>query len=321
MDLTKASYALIKEDARFIYSLVKLCENSPLKTNYMCMSIPYLGLFADGAENWCKKVGLKASIFSKEEKNFYSALRSNIKFYELGYDECRLLLWDELEKSDTFFRRGEEYYNMGVDLYGKEYCGNTILCGLYSPFGLFDSVGGAKIRRLSVAAGRLAAFIGGPTFSPYDIELCNAEPIDINYYNNNLLKLNDDIGLVLFSVLCSINYAVCFISNTIVGETPQKFKFPYLLYYYLCDFVLHMCANTDVKVELDTRLKHRELRNCLAHYGLGKYMKPNEIKKGDILYGLTDKALALNYWDAKNDLYEILLDLRDQLKKYCLVDA
>ena len=42
---------------------------------------------------------------------------------------------------------------------------------------------------------------------------------------------------MLFSVLCSINYTIEFIDKYFVDEIPQKFKFAYLQYYYLCDFV------------------------------------------------------------------------------------
>ena len=84
----KAAYSLMREDARFLYSLVELYENGcNLDNNYVCMSLPYIGLFADGAEQWCRKVGLNVPRFSSEEKVYYSYLRTSIKALERGYED------------------------------------------------------------------------------------------------------------------------------------------------------------------------------------------------------------------------------------------
>lgn len=63
------AYELIQADARFLYSLIDINRNAQnIKGNYMMMSQPYIGIFADGAEQWCKKVGLAAPTFSENEK-------------------------------------------------------------------------------------------------------------------------------------------------------------------------------------------------------------------------------------------------------------
>ena len=57
----KAAFDLIQSDARFIYTLVDMQNNAKnINSNYVMMSIPYIGIFADGAEQWCKKIGLNA---------------------------------------------------------------------------------------------------------------------------------------------------------------------------------------------------------------------------------------------------------------------
>ena len=46
-----AAYELIQADARFLYSLIDINRNAQnIKGNYMMMSQPYIGIFADGAE-------------------------------------------------------------------------------------------------------------------------------------------------------------------------------------------------------------------------------------------------------------------------------
>lgn len=95
-------------------------------------------------------------------------------------------------------------------------------------------------------------------------------------------------------------------------EIPQKFKFAYLQY-YLCDFIPQIKDQTQIDIEIDDSLKNRDFRNCLAHYGLGQYMKENEIMNGDILYGLTNKAFGMDYSEAKKASYDILRHTIDQI--------
>ena len=94
----------------------------------MLMSLPYIRIFADGAEQWCKKVGLKN--FKESEQDFY---------------DVRSLL-----------EKIKGYYNVGVDYCGKEACGNTILCVICVPLKTL----GVKyyeliLKDLSIFAGNL----------------------------------------------------------------------------------------------------------------------------------------------------------------------
>ena len=83
-----AAYELIRSDARFIYALTDILRNAKdIETNYILMSQPYIGVFADGAEQWCRKVGLQAPQFNATEKEYYTILRGRHKLYELSYEE------------------------------------------------------------------------------------------------------------------------------------------------------------------------------------------------------------------------------------------
>ena len=65
----KAAYELIQADARFLYTLTIIQrEAKNISSNYIMMSQPYIGLFADGAEQWCRKMELAAPRFTDEEK-------------------------------------------------------------------------------------------------------------------------------------------------------------------------------------------------------------------------------------------------------------
>lgn len=66
----QAAFDLIREDARFLYAITDIKRNAKnIDSNYICMSLPYIGLFADGAEQWCKKIGLNAPTFNPTEKH------------------------------------------------------------------------------------------------------------------------------------------------------------------------------------------------------------------------------------------------------------
>lgn len=47
----------------------------------------------------------------------------------------------------------------------------------------------------------------------------------------------NNLGFVLFCILCNINYIIEFLDKYFVEEIPQKFKYAYLQYYYICDFI------------------------------------------------------------------------------------
>ena len=82
----KAAFDLIQSDARFIYTLVDMQNNAKnINSNYVMMSIPYIGIFADGAEQWCKKIGLNAPRFNDEEKEYYVKLRQAHKLFEMSW--------------------------------------------------------------------------------------------------------------------------------------------------------------------------------------------------------------------------------------------
>ena len=114
--------------------------------------------------------------------------------------------------------------------------------------------------------------------------------------------------------MCSINYVIEFIDNYFIEEIPQKLKYAYIQYYYLCDFIKELNIKNNINLNLNTQLYDRNFRNCLAHYGLGQYMKEDDIIIDDPLKGLTNKAFKMNYFDTKKILYEILKKLVIQIK-------
>lgn len=324
----EAARQLIQADARFLYTLVDMQRNAKdIRSNYMVMSQPYIGLFADGAEQWCHKLGLDAPRFNDVEKEYYSALRQSHKIFAKSYDDFMSALTNKFDASDEHFFaiRGLHeilfgYDNVGVDLCGQEFCGNTILCALYTPVNtLDDNDVGPWIRNISVVSGKLAAFFECTHYPPYEYnKTLKVKYKDYHFYQNCPIKVKTSFGFLLFSILCSINFVIQFIDKVFVEEIPQKFKFAYLQYYYLCDFIKELNMANDTHFHIDESLINREFRNCLAHYGLGQYLSEDEVRPDDVLKGLTNKAFSMDYAEAKATLYEYLRDLVGQIKSEIL---
>ena len=320
----KAAYKLIQSDARFLYSLTLIQQQSmSVNSNYILMSQPYIGLFADGAVQWCKKVGLRAPMFSENEKRYYTDLRQGLKLYDLTYLEYKSSLMRKLKESDTYFFNSQSrlqkcfgYHNVGVDLCNGEFSGNTVLCAMYTPVDILSGEElGPWLRDVSIIAGKLAAYFECTNYGPYHINNnINVKTKDYHFYQKCPLKETTEFGFMLFSILCSINYAVEFIDKLFTDEIPQKFKYAYLQYYYLCGFVEEINKVNGSTFYLNNSLKDRSFRNCLAHYGLGQYLTVEDLIVNDPLVGLTMRAFGKDYMTTKKILFTYLAELTNQIK-------
>ena len=111
--LQKAGFELMQSDARFIYTFVDIFETAKnIDSNYMSMCLPYIGVFADGAEQWCKKVGLDAPRFNDEEKE-YDTLTFDTPHRRMELSETANLYLQALNKlpytwQRILLMRGEE---------------------------------------------------------------------------------------------------------------------------------------------------------------------------------------------------------------------
>ncbi len=318
----KVAFQFIQSDARFLYTLVDM-QNHAIEGNYLSMCLPYIGIFAHESEQWGRKAKIESPNFTKDEKEYYTKIRQAHKLLELSYEEYEAKIIGQLKKSDEYFCSVRSviekifgYRNMGTDYYQSSFCGNTILIASYLPFDyLKDLDSGKEIYIFSKSAGKLAAFYMDSSISAYHYGDTKIKYKDYHFYDKCPLKLKNNLGLVLFCILCSINYVTIFIDRCITEETPQKFKYAYLQYYYLCQFIheLNQCNNT--KFYINDSLCDRALRNCFAHYGLGQLLKEEDIIEEDILKGLTQKVFDMDYFSCKEKLYEYLEDFKKQIEE------
>ncbi len=315
---------LIKSDAQFVYALVTLREK--IDNNYLSMAMPYIGIFTDGAEQWGNKVGLKVATFNAEEKAHYEKLRSKHKLFDMEYEDFYKALYKEFIESDNHFssicrpiaKWTKLYDNVGVDYCKKVVCGNTILCELYNPISsIKNNFDGEKIKKLSYVVGKLCSDFEGYTLSQniFDSSF-NFYYKDFNFFIRCPIKRHDFDSFCLFSILCCINYILYFIDKYFLIELPTKLRFAYLQYYYLAGLLDGINNKLNTHFSINKKWINQGFRNCMAHYGLGKDIKENDIVEDDLMGGITIKFFNKNYYELKKEIFYELESLSIQLSEY-----
>lgn len=314
---------LIREDARFIYSVVDLAQKGKINNNYFLMLTPFLGVFTDGAAKWGHKIKVDPPELDEEERYYYEQTRSASKLYEKSYHELRSLFDQAIAESDTcyykkwsFLQRILGYYNYGVDIVDDRVCGNTILCSIYNPRSLFKKETRLQLYEISIIAGKIVQYYlsnGEILLFKYNNSI-RQKVEDYNIFTKTPLKMKSLDGFILFSIICSINHATYFTERLFIEEMPIKFRLAYLQYYYLSKIIPEINDYTGLRLSYDDSLVNRRLRNCIAHYGLGQYMIDDEIIEHDPMKGMTEKFLNMDYFDAKNKLYGLMRRLVEEIE-------
>lgn len=324
-----AAKELIRSDLRYLFTVLQ--NKHHIGSNYIVSMMPYLGLIIDGAESWVTAMNnvssgaIDAPRFTQEEKLFYSTVRQSIKLWEISYEEVYTLLERCYTESDVYFsslckpiaKRLRLYDIFGADLTDDgHFCGNTILDAVYLPgYNHGDSEYGPNLRDMAVIGGKYI-----PIF-----DAMNAYEVNPNlhfHYRDYGGFVKHPVGnkfsyrFVLFSILCQLNFILYAVDQYIVPEIPTKLRFAYMLYYYLCDMVPKINSKHGTSFLLDRSFYSQALRNAMAHYKVGVYLKPNDIVPDDPMFGMTQKAFGLNFYEAKNGIYHELKLLSRQLETY-----
>ncbi len=325
----KAARELIRCDLRYLFTILK--NRDSIKSNYIVSMMPYQSLIIDGAEAWVAAMNnaspgiIDAPRFTQKEKLFYDAARQSIKLWEMPYEEVYALLEKCYTESDDYFSslckpiaKSLRLYDIfGADLTEDgHFCGNTILGAVYLPgYNLGDSEYGPNLRDMAVIGGEYI-----PTFDAMDV-----------YEINTNLNLHDrDYGgfvkspvgnefsyrFVLFSILCQVNFILYAVDQYIVPEIPTKLRFAYILYYYLCDILPKINAKHGTSFSLNRSFYSQKFRNAMAHYKIGVYLKAHEIVPEDPMYGITQKAFGVDFFQTKQEIVRDLGKLSEQLESY-----
>lgn len=324
-----AAKELIRCDLRYVFTIFE--NASYLKSNYVVSMIPYFSLVVDGAEAWVAAMNsanpgvIEAPRFSKEEKLFYDTARESIKLWEMPYEKVFKLLERHYAESDAYFsslckpiaKRLRLYDIFGADLTENgHFCGNTILDAIYLPgYNHGDSAYGPNLRNMTVIGGKYVRIFNAMESYATNKNRC-FHYRDYGGFEKSPVGNAFSYRFVLFSILCQVNFILYAVDRYIEPEVPTKLRFAYILYYYLCDILPQINARHGTLFMLNRFLYSQEFRNAMAHYKVGVYLKKDEIVIDDPMYGMTQKAFGMDFYQTKNEIIRELENLSEQLEVY-----
>lgn len=323
---------LIAEDLRFVYSVLLANKNST-GYSYPVALQPYLGLIADGVEQWSRKVQLVKTVtrsFSAEEKDYYTALRNNIKLWEMDFCHLNLHLETAYHDNDDYFagickpiaKLLKLYDIYGCFIIKGCFCDNTVLDSIYTPYFRFGNINGNYIQSMSAFLGELVSAYGANKLQPLTVDTTMQFKTQdyCGFVSSPIGHREYHISFLLFSVMCSINFLILGVDQYIVDETPTKLRFAYIQYFYLVNLIREINNALNCNFTLDTRWHNVDMRNCSAHYGLGSVLKQSEVDDTDAFGGLTDKLFHSKWQILNKSIFEELWRLSEQLRVFLKIN-
>ena len=291
--------------------------------------MPYIGIIIDGVEDWLKsfnnsqKEKLELPLFSVEEQEYYEELRSSIKLWSNSYRDIFLRLETHYYESDKYFgelckpiaKELKLYDIFGADLVNGKFCGNTILCGYYTPKYSYGSNIGEYLKSMGNIGGQYISLFNAIIEYAVD-ENMSFETRDYGGFIKSPVGNDFSNKFVLFSILCQINFILYCVDQYIVPEIPTKLRFAYLLYYYLLRILPELNIQMKSDFIISNKWDSQIFRNAMAHYKLGILLKESEIREDDMMFGLTNKVWGLGYKETKNEIILALTGLASQIEEY-----
>lgn len=328
-DVQKIAYKLIQTDLSYIYTIFSNYPN--IGCNYLVSMQPYLGIIADGAEDWVtaveivNKLTLGIPCFSEEEKIHYEAMRGNIKFWEKSYLNIFTEIKEAYTKSDIYFSnlckpiaKNLKLYDIyGADIVNGEFCGNTILCSIYTPYFSYKTgeIVSDYIKNMSVICGEYIGYFNAMQLFHTD-KTMNFSVKEYGGFIGSPVGNQFSEKFILFSILCQINFILLCIDKYIMDEIPTKLRFAYLLYFYLLQVLPSINQSCTSVFAMDNKWRNYKFRNAMAHYKLGMALKQEDIIESDLMGGLTNKIFGVNYIVIKDAIIHELSELANQIKEY-----
>lgn len=318
---------LIKNDLRLIYTI--FVNTNIVSPSYCVAFMPYMGMIIDGTEDWIRsynnsnKDKLEIPLFTKEEQQYYEAMRNSVKMFENDLDVVYEIFQEKYLKSDAYFsslckpiaKTLHLYDIFGVFKINGEYCDNTILDSCYVPFYEYDKDDGEFYKQMMIIGGKYLACFNAT----------EAYPIKTDY----VFSISDYGGFVkspvgnefsyrflLFTIYCQINFIIKCINDFIESEISTKLRLSYILYYYLLKILPDINTKYNCDFKISDKYNSDIFRNAMAHYKLGVLLKEDEIIETDIMFGLTQKCFGTKYITVKDFIIEELKKLSNDIKDY-----
>ncbi|MBU3171141.1 hypothetical protein [Clostridium estertheticum] len=301
--------------------------------------IPYIALVVNESLKWCENCKVVIPKLSDEQNYIIKRLRVKCKFYtgdnKYSLIEQRKRLEEVVMIEKHYFENqswlAKQLYKYGIIkdagtyLWDGIYIGNTILYSDYfEPFrniqkNIYES--SHEIYNFSVTIGKtlqsIIAILDGNLYECKNEHIHLKEPKSKDYFLNNCFFYSGDIDkMMLFNILCSINFIINYLSNLLTNASTLLFRIKYLTLYHVTEDLKQL----DFTEIADNVLFKRDFRNVMAHYGLFKVLSKNKIIDSAKMFGLIESNFDMSFQDMVDLMDDNLRIIQYNLEKFFELD-
>lgn len=363
----KISKQLLLEDCQSVFSLFEQIKNEDYSPIFILQAVTYLSFLCNGILDFYN-IKYVEEINVKEEsiKKIINDMRIKVKLYSednakpkksmQDLEKIHLDFYNSFKKlydnaNPVFKLRGLiKLYDFGAYSISGKYIGNTYLNYWYLNKILgVEEIGTEECKEnvilFSTGLGYILKFV-------CDKEHISKKTFDLNteikvqskdflLMSNSTKILNDKYykysSLLLFNIICSINFVIYFLDKVLPQDNQFYFRVKFICYYSsissLRKLVNYIDNNHTIKTGIENYVKQikkleefkkslgeeSKLRNCLLHYKISeKYVSKEEILLNEPFYGLINKYTGRDYYTFNHQLDDNLKDISLMLERWIL---
>jgi hypothetical protein len=349
-------------DIRTTKELIELAKKNQEAASVLLMGLlPFLALEIDGSLNLLKTMGIELNDLpiSMDYQDTLKKVRIKSKLYRektkknIGSIKKIRIGQNEVFSNALkfkFFKKMNWFYDLGTYKYKDIYIGNTYLYIWH--FDGIDNVmesinineqQGETIQNFAEAMGQLIGIVeASSTQIPYYenhslkgvIPGVNLKDFNISKINTAIFKneIDKDCVLLLFNLLCSVNFVEFYLKNIFNNENSLYFRIKYLIYYFVVSSLESLARYSEQNMDIQTGLdkfedeikktasfKNLDFCNCMRHYGITELTLPEKyINLNEPLLGLIQAHFKLDSLEFINQLDELLIRQSEMLSHWIM---
>ncbi|MCB2301044.1 hypothetical protein [Clostridium tagluense] len=300
---------------------------------------PYIALVVNESLEWCEKCKIAIPKLSDKENHVIKRLRVKCKFYtgdnnyslieqKKRLEEAVIIEKHYFENQSWLAKRLYKYgkvKDVGTYLWNGRYIGNTILYSDYfEPFrDKLKSVYGSgnEIYNFSKTVGSVLQSIivklDGNRYECKNEHMHIKEHNEKDYFLNKCFFYSGNIDkLILFNILCSINFIMDYLSYILTNDSTLLFRIKYLALYHATEDLKQL---NFAKIDDNVFFK-RDFRNVMAHYGLFRALQENKIIEQVKMFGLIESNFDISFQDMVYLMDDKLRMIKYNLEKFFELD-
>ncbi|WP_139264328.1 hypothetical protein [Clostridium magnum] len=358
------SLDLLLKDCEINYCIFEHMKNKEYSSIFYLSFLPYQSMLCKGILDYFDIKKLRDILIQEKDCiKIIEKVRVKIKLYEekrigKNVEILKKMHQEWLELMNTAYNKGNyilkqigviKLYDFGTYNIQNEFIGNTILNSWYmSEFLDIKSIGSEETNRDVMMLSRSMGIILGTICNEYLLEkrvyVMNSQ---INVKDKDFLLSSNDtkifnnkydkyISLLLFNIICSINFVLYFLGKIVPQNNQFYFRVKYNCCYYAVSSLQKLVEYSKQNVSVNTGVEDyiieveelekikasiggSNLRNCIAHYKISeKDISEKEILKDVPFYGLIEKYCKKDYYSLDKELQVHLENISYLLEKWIL---